>query len=455
MRIFFISIITLSTMIAQGGLKIIGGYDMSTIRYNDNNINSQNEISTLNSTNIGIEYDFSLFNIGANLIQRGSKLRRDAIIATAAGDLQAELSGHEIYNYVTAHIFYPITLKDKIQVFGGVLFGKSYGGESIAKLTLTQYNSSQSDTVIMHPSDFSLDAGLQFGIDYMLNHRFGLRTSYYLGMTNVRDTLNNDFNFKNRTINLSAFVNLKGLWKKKSTKEQTQNINFKSELLLPTSVFEVQMAGRIGSNTSPQSKIAIEYGLNDFISVGLSNSNYLNTIDLSARTNYLNKLLKNFKFPVNLVYNSVISIQRDKPVIIDKLDQLNFLHQLIIDYKINSNIRLELVPTYLHKNSVKTKLEPKGYPWDIWFFRTGINWALKNNIELYANVIQKMSNDDNSQNSKASLKFGFEYFIHSISLDLSITNLYYLHGTALIDDLRVSDNSENFRMGVQINKIFD
>ena len=66
-----------------------------------------------------------------------------------------------------------------------------------------------------------------------------------------------------------------------------------------------------------------------------------------------------------------------------------------------------------------------------------------------------MSNDDNSQNSKASLKFGFEYFIHSISLDLSITNLYYLHGTALIDDLRVSDNSENFRMGVQINKIFD
>ena len=455
MRIFLLNIITLSTIIAQGGLKIIGGYDMSTIKYNDNNINSQNDISTLNSTNIGLEYHFSRFNIGANLFQRGAKLKRDAIIATAAGDLQAELSGHEIYNYVSAHILYPIKIKERIQVFGGILLGKSRGGESIAKLTLTEYNSSQSDTLIMDPSEFGLDAGLQFGLDYMLNHRFGLRTSYYIGMTNVRDTLSNDFNFKNRTINLSAFVNLKGLWKKKNTEKQTQNITSKSKLLLPTSAFEVQVTGRIGSDTSPQSKIAVKYGLNEFISIGLSNSNYLNTIDLSARTNYLNKLLKNFKFPVNLVYNSIISIQGDKPVIIDKLDQLNFLHQLIIDYKIKSNIRFVLIPTYLHKNSVKTKLEPKGYPWDIWFFQTGINWASKNNIELYADVIQNITDDDNPQNSKSSLKIGFKYFINSMSLDLSITNQYYLHGTALIDDLGVNDYSENFRMGLQINKIFD
>jgi len=428
---------------------------MSTIKYNDNNINSQNDISTLNSTNIGLEYHFSRFNIGVNLIQRGAKLKRDAIIATAAGDLQAELSGHEIYNYLSAHILYPITIKERIQVFGGILLGKSRGGESIAKLTLTEYNSSQSDTIKMEPSEFGLDAGLQFGLDYMLNHRFGLRTSYYIGMTNVRDTLSNDFNFKNRTINLSAFVNLKGLWKKKSTKKTITDVISKSRRLLPINALGIQIIGRIGADSSPQSKIAIKYGLNDFISIGLSNSNYLNTIDISARTNYLNKLVSSLKIPLNLVYNSIISIQRDKPVIIDKLDQLSFLHQLIIDYKIKSNIQLEFIPTYLHKNSVKTKLKPKGYPWDIWFFQTGINWAFKNNIELYANAIQKVTDDDNSQNSKASLKVGLKYFINSMSLDLSITNLYYLHGTALIDDLGVSDYSENFRMGFQINKIFD
>ena len=77
-------------MIAQGGLKIISGYNMSTIKYNNNN---QTKISPLSNFNIGIEYRFSRFNIGASIIQKGSKLKRDAIITTANGDLTAELSG--------------------------------------------------------------------------------------------------------------------------------------------------------------------------------------------------------------------------------------------------------------------------------------------------------------------------------------------------------------------------
>ena len=76
----------------------------------------------------------------------------------------------------------------------------------------------------------------------------------------------------------------------------------------------------------------------------------------------------------------------DKPVIIDELDKLNFLHQLIIEYNIKSNIRLKLCPTYIHKNIADTKLEPKGYPWDIWFLETGIDWIFKNNIEIYGNL---------------------------------------------------------------------
>ena len=90
-------------------------------------------------------------------------------------------------------------------------------------------------------------------------------------------------------LNESGKITNKGAIKKKNTKKQIPNITSKSKLLLPTSALEVQVTGRTGSDTSPQSKFAVEYGLNDYISIGLSNSNYLNTIDLSARTNYLNK----------------------------------------------------------------------------------------------------------------------------------------------------------------------
>jgi len=370
-------------------------------------------------------------------------------------DYDIEISGYEVYNYAAAHIYYPISISEQIEVFGGMQIGSSLGGTSVAKLSFTEFNSSQSDEIDMKPEGFGLDAGLQFGVDYMLNHRLGLRSSYYLGMTDVRDTLSNSLNFKNNTLNLSAIIKLKGLLKKSNTKKPALKINSKSRLLLPPRALEAQMAGRIGSDTDTQSKIAIEYGLRDDITIGISNSNYLNTFDFSARTNYLNKLIDKFDYPINIVYNSIISTQMDKPVIIDELDKLNFLHQLIIEYNIKSNIRLKLCPTYIHKNIADTKLEPRGYPWDIWFLETGIDWIFKNNIEIYGNLIQQMTDKDISQGSQTSMKIGLQYFIKTISLDLSITDLYHLHGTAIIDDLGVNDYTENLRMGFQINKMFN
>ena len=445
----------ISNVISQKGLSIFSGYNLSKINYNDNKINDQNDIASLIGSNIGIEYRFPKFIIGTTLIQRGSKLKQRTTTNIGGIDYEIEISGQEIYDYVAGHIFYPILLNERLQFFGGVQIGKSLGGESIAKLSFIEYNSSQSDTINMKPKEFGLDTGLQFGLDYMLNNRFGLRSSYYLGISDVRDTLNDNLNFKNQTVSLSAFIKLRGFKKKTSIKKPDSKINSKSRLLLPLRTIAVQIAGRAGSKTDTQSKIAIEYGLRDDISIGISNSNYLNTYDLFARTNYLNRLVDKFGYPINLIYNSIISVQMDKPEIIDQLDKLNFLNQLIIEYKIKSNIRLKLIPTYIHKNIAETKLKPKGYPWDIWFLETGVNWTLKDNIEIYGNIIEQMSDLDISQGSKSSIKLGLQYFIKTYALDISITDLYHLHGTSIIDDIGKNDYTENLKMGFQINKTFN
>ena len=445
----------ISNVISQKGLSIFSGYNLSKINYNDNKINDQNDITSLIGSSIGIEYRFPKFIIGTTLIQRGSKLKQRTTTNIGGVDYGIEISGQEVYNYVAAHMYYPISLNERLQFFGGVQIGKSLGGESITKFSFIDYNSSQSDTINMKPKEFGLDTGLQFGLDYMLNNRLGLRTSYYLGMSDVRDTLSSNFNFKNQTVSLSAFIKLRGFKKKPSIKKPDSKINSKSRLLLPSRAIEVQIAGRAGSKTDTQSKIAIEYGLRDDISIGISNSNYLNTYDLFARTNYLNRLVDKFGYPINLIYNSIISAQMDKPEVIDKLDKLNFLNQLIIEYKIKSNIRLKLIPTYIHKNIAETKLKPKGYPWDIWFLETGVNWAFKDNIEIYGNIIEQMSDLDISQGSKSSIKFGLQYFIKTFILDISITDLYHLHGTSIIDDIGVNNYTENLRIGIQINKIFN
>ena len=91
----------------------------------------------------------------------------------------------------------------------------------------------------------------------------------------------------------------------------------------------------------------------------------------------------------------------------------------------------------------------------MWFLETGLNWFLKSNIEIYGSLIQQMTDTDISQGSQSALEAGLQYYFKTISIDLSITNLYHLHGTAIIDDIGINNYSENFRIGFQINKMFN
>lgn len=238
---------SISNVSAQKGLTIIGGNNMSTIKYNDNKIGNQIDISAQNGSNIGLEYRFPRLIVGAGFLQRGSKLKEATTINIGGVDYEIEISGYEVYNYAAAHIFYPISISEQIEVFGGVQVGSSLGGTSVAKLSFTEFNSSQSDEIDMKPKGFGLDAGLQFGVDYMLNHRFGLRSSYYLGMTDVRDTLSNNLNFKNSTLSLSAIIKLKGLRKKPNIEKSAPKINSKSRLILPTRALDSKFDPIVGA----------------------------------------------------------------------------------------------------------------------------------------------------------------------------------------------------------------
>mgnify|MGYP006107146917 FL=1 len=114
-----------------------------------------------------------------------------------------------------------------------------------------------------------------------------------------------------------------------------------------------------------------------------------------------------------------------------------------------------LSPSYIHKNIADTKLSPRGYPWDIWFVGTGIHWHIKDNINVYTNTTMQLTDKDISTGSQSSWEIGVHYLMGSIAIDLSLTNQYHLHGTAMIDDLGVNDYSGSYRLGFQINKMFN
>ena len=107
---------------------------MSTIKYNDDKINNQIDISPRNGSYIGLEYRFPRLIVGATYLQRGSKLKQATSMNIGGINYGIEIGGYEVYNYAAAHILYPISISEHIKVFGGMQIGSSLGGTSVAKL---------------------------------------------------------------------------------------------------------------------------------------------------------------------------------------------------------------------------------------------------------------------------------------------------------------------------------
>ena len=448
-------ILLVSSLYAQSKLTIFGGVNSSQIKYNDNTINDRININSRSGFNIGFEYPISRIIAGASYLQRGSKLEDNTLLNIGGVDYKINIDGYEVFNYLSTHIYYPISHSSKINSFIGLQFGSSLGGVSLTKLKFTDYNSSQSDELKLKSKDFDIDIGLHIGADYMLDNNFGFRASYFLGMTDVKKTLLDSLDYKNNTLNISAIYKVKKRTKKKvEDNKDARQINTNSKLLLPENVVKLQLENRFGSTISQQSRLTLGYGIKDFLTIEISNSNFLNTSDLSFRTNYLNRLIKNLNYPINIIYESVISTHPGKPVIFDDYDKLSFLNQIIFEYKSKQNIIFSLAPTFIHLNLVDTKLKPKGYPWDIWFAQTGLHWFYKDNIQFYGNLSNQITEKKLSSGVKTGFKTGIQYSINSKEIDFSISNLHHLHRTTIAEDIGIDDHDQKLRFGFQVNKTF-
>ena len=83
-----------------------------------------------------------------------------------------------------------------------------------------------------------------------------------------------------------------------------------------------------------------------------------------------------------------------------------------------------------------------------------MHWFYKNNIKFYANLSNQITQKEILSGVKTGFKTGFQYSINSIEIDLSISNLYHLHRTAIAEDIGINEYDEKLRFGFQVNKTF-
>ena len=106
--------------------------------------------------------------------------------------------------------------------------------------------------------------------------------------------------------------------------------------------------------------LALEYGLTDWLEVGIGRSTYEKTFDGYGKISILRQSSGVKNMPVHLSYllsTELISYKYFPEKYKNTFSRMSFIQQIMIARKLNESISVQLTPTYIHRNIVPTELE--------------------------------------------------------------------------------------------------
>jgi len=131
---------------------------------------------------------------------------------------------------------------------------------------------------------------------------------------------------------------------------------------------------------------SLEYGLKDWLMVGVGRGSYNKTYDSFAKFRLLRQSSGAKWMPVSLSYFTSVELNTLKfPVRPEGTSnyfssRLAYVHQLLIARKFNDNFSFQLSPTFIHRNLVKSELDQN----DIYSMGAGARYKLSKRLSLNA-----------------------------------------------------------------------
>lgn len=127
----------------------------------------------------------------------------------------------------------------------------------------------------------------------------------------------------------------------------------------------------------------LEYGITNWLMVGLGRGTYEKTFDGFMKFTLLRQSKGAVKMPVSLSYftsSAINSLKSDKPEKYYFWNRVSYVHQILVARKFNERFSFELNPTYVHRNLVGTAIEPN----DLFAVGAGGRFKLTKRISLNA-----------------------------------------------------------------------
>jgi len=201
--------------------------------------------------------------------------------------------------------------------------------------------------------------------------------------------------------------------------------------------------------------LSLEYGITDWLMVGVGRGTYEKTFDGSLKFSVLRQSKGERNMPVSLSYLSTMALNTlrwENPGELPFWDRASYVHQLLVARKFNERLSLELNPTFVHRNLVSTELDPN----DLWAIGAGGRFKLTKRISVnveYYYVVPPI-HDYRSNKTFNPLSIGFDLETGGHVFQLHVTNSLAMIEKGFIGETTGNWLNGGIHIGFNISRVF-
>lgn len=205
-------------------------------------------------------------------------------------------------------------------------------------------------------------------------------------------------------------------------------------------------------------RLGLQYGLTDWLSVGVGRSSYQKTYDAFAKVRLLRQATGPGGQPLSVVYfASIAAIGQpwDDPTRRNYFSsRLSYVHQLLIASKLSDRLSLELAPTLVHRNLVAAEIDPNNQ----YALGVGGRFKLTRRLALNGEYIYRLPPQHRDAPGYApyhnSLSAGFDIETGGHVFQLHVTNSLLMMEKGFIGETTDSWGKGGIHFGFNITRNF-
>jgi len=202
--------------------------------------------------------------------------------------------------------------------------------------------------------------------------------------------------------------------------------------------------------------ISLEYGITDWLMVGVGRGTFEKTIDGFTKLSLLRQSTGAKEMPVSLSYMAGIYMnglkwsdpERDNHF----YQRLSFAHQILIARKFSPAFSLQITPSYLHQNLVETAAEPN----DIFGLGVGGRLKLSKRISFNAEYyyLFKPDNETLSTDIYNPLSLGIDIETGGHVFQVILTNSVGMRENAFLGHTTGKWLNGDIHLGFNVSRVF-